>query len=207
MHANLGPGERLGSGAGEAAAKLLEDPRVAAVLVPLRPEGAHALARAARAYLAAWDRRFVHRQNHFLPAGRVVTRGPLPGFRSADAAHFLADAIREGRFVEALPEHAVATPIARDLDAWLRAFEAEGRAWGRLAARDPRFPPFLPARSWRGWARHNLRQAPRRVIEVLEAVRRPAPLVLTLHHVREAAWTAGCVRGWREAAQAGRPPE
>lgn len=198
MPANLAPGERLLPGAAEAAEALLAEPDVAAVLVPLVPEGEHALARAARTYMRAWDRRFVHRMTFFAPGARVATREPL-GWRAAEAAPLLADAIEAGRRVEALPAHGVAAPIARDLDAWARAWRDEGAAWGRLAARDARFAPFLPALSRRAWWRHNVRQLPRRVIEELEAVRAPAPAPLALHLLRESAWTGACWRAYRGA--------
>ena len=195
MRANLGPGERLLPGAAEAAARALEDPRVEAVLLPLVPEGAGAFPTLARRYLAAWDARFVHPQTFFAPAARAVTREPVPGWRSAEAAPRLARAIDEGRRVEALPGFGVASPFADDLDALLRWAREEGALWGRLAAREARFAPFLPVLDRAGWWRHNVVQVQRRVLEASEAVKRPdAPLVL-LHLAREAAFTGGCVAG------------
>lgn len=198
MHADLAPGESLLPGTREALAALFAQPDVEAVLLPLVPAGEAPFPRAARRYLAAWDRRFVHRQNFYAPASRCVTRAPLAGWRNADAAPLLADAIARGARVEALPRHGVATPIARDLAAWVGHFRAEGEAWGALAAREPRFAPFLPATRRRDWWRHNLRQLPRRTIEELEALRTPAPLPWALHLAREAAFTAGCVTSFRQ---------
>lgn len=195
MHVQLAAGERLAPGAEQALAALFERPEVEAVLLPVVPEGEGALAVSARRYMAEWDRRFVHPQNFFAPASRAATRRPLPGPRNAEAAPCLADAIAGGRRVEALPGAGVLSPLARDLDAWLRWHRAEGLAWGALAAREPRFAPFLPARSASGWWRHNVREAPRRVVEELESVRRPDALALLLHLTREAAWTGGCVAG------------
>lgn len=196
MHANLAPGETLLPGTREALATLFAEPDVEAVLLPLVPEGDGALPRAARGYLRRWDARFVHRQNFFAPASRTVTRAPLRGWRNADAAPLLARAIDGGRRVEALPGHGVATPLARDLGAWASSFRDEGRAWGRLAAQEPRFAPFLPALSRAGWWRHNVAQMPRRTIEVLEAVRTPRLLPWALHVTREAAWTGGCAQAY-----------
>lgn len=194
MHANLAPGETLLPGAQEELRRLFAQPDVEAVLLPLVPQGEAPMPRAARRYLAAWDRRFLHRQNLFAPASRAVTRAPLAGWRNADAAPLLAQALARGARVEALPACGVVTPIARDLSSWVAHFRSEGEAWGALAARDASFAPFLPARSRGGWWRHNLRQLPRRVIEELEAVRSPAPLPLLLHLVREAAFADGCAR-------------
>lgn len=196
MHANLAPGERLLPGTAEAAAALLAREGVEAVLVPLAPEGDASLARAARRYVAAWDRRFVHRMNFFAPASRVLTRAPLSGWRNADAAPVLADAIARGGLVEALPSSGVATPIARDLEAWRAWAAEEGAAWGALAAREPRFAPFLPVLSRAAWWRHNVLHHWRRDVEALEAVRRPDALALLLHLVREATWTGACRRAF-----------
>lgn len=194
-HANLARGESLLPGAAEALDACFAEPDVEAVLLPLVPVGDHALARAARDYLRAWDARFVHRQNFFAPASRAVTRAPLAGWRNADAATTLAASIGTGQRVEALPEWGVSSPIAQDLGTWVSTFRDEGHAWGALAARDPRFAPFLPALTRRAWWRHNVAQLPRRTIEVLEAVRAPRPLLWGLHELREAAWTRGCVEG------------
>lgn len=193
-HANLGPGESLLPGTQEAAAALLARDEVAAVLVPLVPQGHHALARAARRYVGRWDARLVHRQTWFAPAARVVTRAPLTGHRSAEAAPLLRDAIERGHLVEALRAPlGVATTIARDLDAWRAWARDEGSAWGALAARDDRFAPLLPARTPREWRRHNVRELPRRVIEALQALKRPDALALALHLSREAWWTRGAM--------------
>lgn len=193
--ANLAPGEALAPGTADALDALFVAPDVDAALLPLVPEGAGAWQRAARTYLARWDARFVHRMNFYAPASRTVTRAPLPGPRNADAAPALAASIDHGRRVEALPAHGVVSPIARDLGTWVGAFREEGRAWGALAAREPRFAPFLPALDARGWWRHNLQQMPRRTIEVFEAVREPRALPWALHALREAAFTRGCVAG------------
>ena len=210
VHASLGPGETLLPEARDAAAKLLEDPRVAAVLVPLLPEGDAPLPRAARRYMAAWDARLLHRQTFYAPGARVLTRSisegedaglqgrvgareALAGWRAADAAPFLARAIDEGRAVEALPAAGVATPVARDLEAWLAWARREGAGWGALARRDARFRPFAPA-SWWG---HNVLRAHRRAGEVAQAMRRADPLATLLHVTREAAWTGACLRAMR----------
>lgn len=201
MHVPLAPGERLAPEARPLLEALFARPEVEAVLLPVVPEGEEALARAARRYMAAWDRRFVHPQNFFAPASRVASRAPLPGYLNAEAAPILADAIASGRRVEALPGVGVLSPLARDLDAWLRFHREEGRGWGRLAARAPRFARFLPATTPAAWWRHNVRESGRRVVEELEAVRRADPLPLLLHVTREAAWTGGCVEALRAARQ------
>lgn len=186
MHVALAPGESLLPGTREALGKLFEDPRVAAVLVPLVPRGERALARAARRYLDAWDARFLHTQNFFAPATRVATREACRGWRNADHAPALADAIAAGARIGALREGGgVATRIADDLAAWSAHFRAEGRAWAVLAAREARFARFAPP----PWARHNAFQAARRVIEVLEARRAADPLVVGLHLARESAFS------------------
>jgi len=173
---------------------LFHEADVEAVLLPLVPQGEGAFPRAARRYLAAWDRRFLHRQNFFAPATRCATRAPLAGARNADAAPVLAAAIARGARVEALAAAGVATRMGDDLARWVAHFRAEGEAWGSLAAREPAYAGFLPALTRRGWWRHNLLQLPRRTIEVLEAVRSPSPLPLALHLAREAAFTAGSAR-------------
>jgi hypothetical protein len=178
----------------EAASRLLEDPRVAAVLVPLRPTGEGALARAARRYVAAWDRRLLHRQNLFVPGARVVARAPLPGWRAADAAPELARAVDAGADVEPLPAGAVLTPIARDLGGWIAWAREEGAAWGALAAREARFRPFVPTEGW--WI-HNVARSHRRVGEAAQAMRRADPLAALLHVTREAAWSGACLRAYR----------
>lgn len=188
--------ERLLPGARDEAQRLLDE-GAAFVLLRVEPEGERALARAARAYMARWDARFVHRQTWYAPMARVASRAPLPGPRLADAAPLLADAIGRGERVEAVAAPGVASALARDLDAWVRAWRAEGRAWGRAAASDARMRPFLPAVDRRGWWRHNVRQMPRRAIEVAEAARGPKPLHGLLHATREAAFTGGCVAGFR----------
>ncbi|GEM_PF-6987652 len=190
VHVQLAPGEALAPGARAAAEAVLARPEVAAALLPLRPAGDWALARAARRYLAAWDARFLHPMNFFAPAARAATREPLPGPRNADAAPFLADALDRGLRIEALPGAPVAAPMAADLGSWVAWARAEGEAWGRLAARAERFRGFLPP----PWAVHGLRQMPRRVIEELQAVRSPAPLPLLLHLARESAFARGCQR-------------
>lgn len=197
MHVALAPGESLPDATATAARAALERPGVEAVLMPLRPVGPGALPRAAARYLAAWDRRFVHRQTFFAPASRCAARAPLPGWRNADAAPVLADAIARGAVVEALPGSPVDTPIGRDLDAWRAWAREEGEAWGALAAREPRFLPFLPASTRPGWWRHNVAGAPSRIVEIGEAVGRVDPGVAVLHLLREAAWTGGCVAGLR----------
>lgn len=200
MHANLAPGESLLPGTRAAAEALLAEPDVAAVLVPLVPAGAGPLPRAARRYLAAWDRRFVHRQNFYAPASRCLTRAPLPGPRNADAAPFLAGAVAGGARVEALPEAGVASPVGHDLARWIAHFRSEGEGWGALASRDPSYAGFLPALRRGAWWRHNVLQVSRRTIEELEAVRSPAPLPWLLHLAREAAFTGGSVRGHGQAS-------
>lgn len=201
MHVHLAPGERLLPGAEAQLDALFARPEVEAVLLPIVPEGDGRLARAARRYMAEWDRRVVHAQNYFAPASRVAARRELPGHRNGDLAPFLADAIAAGRRVEALPGCGVASPLARDLDAWVRFHQAEGAAWGALAAREERFRRFLPATTAAAWWRHNVRQAPRRVVEELEGVRTLAPLPLLLHLTREAAWTGACVGAYRRAVR------
>lgn len=201
VHVALAPGERLRAGTREALEALLaSEPAVGAVLLPLVPEGEGWFPRTARRYVGAWDARFLHRQNWFVPLARVASRMPLPGHRAADAAPHLADLIQRGQStVEVLagaPDAGVDTPLARDLGAWTAWASEEGDAWGRLAARDRRFPPFLPALSWGGWARHNVLQSGRRLVEVLQARRGPDAGAWLLHATREAAWTAGCVRGF-----------
>lgn len=185
MQIALAPGESLLAGARESLEKLFDDARVAAVLVPLVPQGERALARAARRYLGLWDARFLHRQNFFAPATRVASRVAADGWRNADAAPLLADAIASGARVEALREGGVASRIADDLSAWTAHFRAEGRAWAALAARDARFARFAPP----PWARHNALQAGRRLIEILEAQRALDPLVVGLHLARESAFS------------------
>lgn len=196
MEVALLPGERLLPDARDEAARLLDE-GAAFVLLRVEPEGGAALARAARAYMRAWDARFVHRQTWYAPMARVAAPAPLPGARLADVAPLLADAIARGGRVEAVAAPGVVAPMARDLDAWLRAWREEGRAWGRAAARDVRVRPFLPALDRPGWWRHNVRQLGRRAIEVAEASRGPKPLGWLLHSTREAAWTGGCVAGFR----------
>lgn len=205
MHVALAPDEALLPGAREAIGRAFDDPAVAAALLPLVPQGSAPLARAARTYLARWDGRFLHPQNYFAPAARVALREPAPGWRNGDWAPRLAEAIDEGRRVVALPAAGVASPLASDLGAWARHFRAQGLAWGALAARDARYAGFLPARGWSGWARHNLREQPRRTIEALQAVRTPAPLPWVLHVVREAAWSGGCARGYRSPSRLSPP--
>lgn len=203
VHVALAPGERLRAGTRERLDRLFaSDPDVGAALLPLVPEGDGWFPRTARRYAAAWDARFLHRQNWFVPLARVASRAPLPGHRAADAAPHLADLIQSGRArVEVLPEGGVDTGLARDLESWTRWASEEGLAWGRLAARDARFPPFLPALSWGGWTRHNVVQSGRRLVEVLQARRSPDAGAWLLHATREAAWTAGCVRGFRHGSR------
>lgn len=186
MHVALAPGESLLPDARAPLATLFEDPRVEAVLVPLVPQGEHALARAARRHLALWDARLLHAQNYFAPAARVASRAPLPGWRNADAAPRLAEALARGGRIEALRGAGVACRIADDLGAWTAHFRAEGAAWRALAARDARFARLAPP----PWWRHNVAQVARRVIELLEAQRRVDPLVLGLHLARESAFSA-----------------
>jgi hypothetical protein len=211
VHVALAPGESLLPGTREALDGLFEDPLVDAVLLPLVPAGEGALARAARAYLAAWDRRFLHRQNFFAPASRVASREPMPGPRNADATPRLAAALAKGLVIEALVASGdaggVSTPIARDLGAWVAWAREEGAAWGALAARDARFLGFIPVRSAPAWARHNVLRVAHRCGEVLEATRRVRPTVLLLHTTREAAWTGGAVRALRRARDASLGPE
>lgn len=207
MHVHLAPGESLLPGTRERLDALFADPQVEAVLLPLVPSGDHALARSARSYLEKWDRRFLHRQNFFAPASRVASRVPLPGHLNGEAAPVLADALDRGARLEALPTHTglgVSTPIARDLDAWLRWAREEGSAWGRAAANDARLAGFLPARTRRGWLNHNVHHVSRRVGETLEAMRRVDPLALTLHVTREAAWTGAAMRAYQTCAAADR---
>ncbi len=198
MHLHLAPGESLLPGTHEAAQRLLDDPDVDAVLLRLVPSGTGRLARSARPYLAEWDRRFVHRMNFYAPASRVASRQPWPGHLAADAAPHLARAIDAGRRVEAVLDGGVATPIATNLQTWLEWASAEGAQWGRLAAREPRFAPFLPALSRRGWMRHNVFHASRRAGEVLEGVRRVDPTMLLLHATREATWTGSAGHAYRQ---------
>lgn len=205
MHVHLAPGESLLPGTREALLRRFEDPKVGAVLLPLVPAEGGLFARSARRYLASWDARFLHPQNHFAPASRVATRVPLPGFRNADAAPHLADVLDQGMKVDTTPDTGVVTPIAADLQAWVLWAASEGRAWGELAARDARFLGFLPATAWSGWWRHNVFQAHRRAVEVLQAARGPFVGAYLLHATREAAWTGGCVRGLREARPARGP--
>lgn len=185
----LAPGESLLPGTSEAIGALFDDPRIGAILLPLVPQGAGALPRAARRYLAAWDRRFLHPQNFYAPATRVATRTAPAGWRNAEAAPQLASLLATGARIEALTEGAlgVASGIGRDLGAWNAHFRAEGEAWGALARRDPTYARFLPPQWWR----HNLAQLGRRVIEEAQAVRSPAPLPLLLHLARESAFSAG----------------
>jgi hypothetical protein len=197
VHVHLAPGESLSPGTREALDALFDDPRVGAVLLPLLPMGEGAFPRAARRYLAAWDVRFLHRQNFFAPASRVASRAALPGPRNADAAPTLAALLDVGGRIEALHEGGVSTPIARDLGAWTAWAREEGRAWGALAARDARFRGFLPATTRPAWWRHNVAGAGHRLVEIHQAVKAPAPLAWLLHASREAAWTAGCVAGAR----------
>lgn len=198
VHLQLAPGERPSEGTLDAAARILEDPNVAAVLVPIEPEGASRTAAAARAYMAAWDARLIHDQTCFAPGDRVATREALPGPRAADAAPFLRRALDEGLRVVALREGVVRSPIAASLDAWVAWARGEGEAWGALARRDAGFARFAPAGSWPGWARHNVWHAWRRAGEVAQAMRRVDVEALWLHGLREAAWGA--------AFLAARPP-
>lgn len=194
MHANLAPGESLLPGAREALEAIFADVRIEAVLMPLMPQGEGAFPRAARRYLAAWDRRFLHRQNFFAPASRCATRAPLAGWRNADAAPALAAVLARGGRVGALPAAGVATRIGDDLARWVAHFRAEGEAWGALAARESAYAGFLPATTRRGWWRHNVLEVGQRTIEELEAVRGPSPLPWLLHLAREAAFSDGCAR-------------
>ncbi|HUR68270.1 MAG TPA: hypothetical protein VM370_03420 [Candidatus Thermoplasmatota archaeon] len=202
MHLALAPGEELLPGTRERLEELFHDARVAAVLVPLVPRGEGALQRAARRYLAAWDGRFLHPQNFFAPATRVATRSrsegadALPasaarahvaGPRNADAAPQLADALARGLRIEALRAGGVGCDIARDLSAWSSHWRAEGAAWGARAASEPEFARFAPA----PWAKHNVAQLGRRTVEILQASRRPDPLVWLLHVTRESAYSRG----------------
>ena len=201
VHLQLAPGESPAAGTPEACARLLEDPRVAAVLVPLRPEGGSRTARAARRYVAAWDARFVHDNAVYAPAARVAARVPPGGATSADAAEFLQDALDRGHRVAALREGAVLSPFARDLDAWVAWARGEGAAWGALARRDARFARLGPARTRGGWLKHNVAQVTRRVGEVTQALRRVDPPAAWLHLAREAAWTGAFVRAFNEMQQ------
>lgn len=189
VHVQLAPGESLLPGTKQALDALFAKPEVAAVLVPLVPQGDAALPRAARKYLAAWDGRFLHTQNFYAPAARVATRAALDDVHNADAAPALADALAKGARIEALrePGLGVATRIADDLGAWAVHFRAEGAAWAALATRDARFAGFAPA----PWWRHNVRQMPRRVIEIAQATRGLSPLTLLLHATRESAFSRG----------------
>lgn len=192
MHVALAPGETLLPGTQEALDVLFARADVDAVLLPLVPQGEGALPRAARTHLATWDARFLHRQTFFAPASRAATRAPLPGPLNAHAAPYLADTIGRTRVVEALPAHGVVTGIGRDMGTWVAHFREEGRAWGWLAAREPRFRPFLPALTRAGWWRHNVLQAPRRTGEILQAQRSAAPLPWLLHLAAESAFTGAC---------------
>lgn len=187
MYVALAPGESLLPGTRDAIDRIAADPSVEAILLPLVPQGEHALARAARRYLAAWDGRFLHAQNFFAPAARIASRSALPGWRNADAAPALADALDSGRRIEALrsPGAGVGCDIARDLAAWSAHFASQGHAWAQVAARDPRFARFAPA----PWWRHNVWQAGRRSVEILQATRHADPLVWILHVQREAAFS------------------
>lgn len=207
MHVVLAPGETLLPGTQEALREAFLDPGVGAVLLPLVPTGRTTFARAARRYVAAWDARFLHPMNYFVPAGRVALREPVsPGHCTAHAAPHLAALIDAGCRVEALPRSGVASPVGNDLGAWVAWARREGHAWGRLAARDASFRGFLPALSKAGWLRHNVIQSHRRVIEITQALRRAAPLEIGLHLAREAAWTRGCVEGFREGSRQRRGP-
>ena len=185
VHVALGPGEALLPGTRAALDALFEDARVVAVLVPLVPQGEHALARAARRYLDVWDARFLHAQNFFAPATRLAMREPIGGFRNAEVAPLLADIIATGGRVAALRHAGAAARLASDLSSWTAHFRAEGRAWAELAARDVRFARFAPP----PWARHNAVQAARRIIEILQARRALDPLVVGLHLARESAFS------------------
>jgi len=202
----LAPGETLDRAAREGLAAMFHaEARLDIVLLPLRPAGASALERAATTYLSRWDRRFVHRMTVYAPAARVAVRDPaaakalaaaaeiagVPAWTNAAWAPLAAGAIAAGRLVEARADLAVATPIARDLEVWREHFRAQGRAWGRLAARDAGLARFAPPPSRAAWWRHNVRQVHRRLIEVLEGTSSASPLVIGLHVVREAAFTAG----------------
>lgn len=204
----LAPGETLLPGTAEAVAALLDDPKVAGVIAPLVPQGDHALARAARRYLAAWDGRLLHDQTFYAPATRCALRhvpdtwaphaGHVgPTWRNADAAPHLADAMARGARIVALRDGGIACRIADDLGAWNAHFRAEGAAWTELARRDPRFARFAPD----PWARHNVAQIGRRVIEVLQATKRVDPLVWTLHLARESSFTSGERRGRAQRKQ------
>lgn len=197
MRLHLAPGERADAATLTRAAALLDDPRIAAVLVPLVPDGDSRTARAARRYMSAWDARLVHDQTAWAPGARVATREPLPGWRAADAAPTLQRALDEGRIVRALRDGRVETPLARDLDKWIAWAREEGAAWGALARRDPRFARLSPAQSWSGWAKHNVLQLTRRAGEVAQATRRGDAGATWLHLAREAAWTGAYVRALR----------
>lgn len=201
VHVALGPGETLLPGTADAVAKVLEDARVEAVLLPIVPSGAGPLPRAARRYLRAWDARLLHAQNFFAPATRVATRAQVSGHRNADAAPALARALDEGRRIEALREGGVASPVARDLGAWVAWAREEGAAWGALAARDARFARFVTAPTRGAWAKHNVWRAPRRMGEVLEATRTARLLPVVLHATREAAFTGAAGRAYRQSQQ------
>jgi hypothetical protein len=193
VHIQLAPGEVLAPGTRALAEACLAQPGVEAVLLPLRPAGDWALARAARRYLAAWDARFLHPMNFYAPAARAVTRVPMTGPRNADAAPYLADLLATGARIEALADAPVLAPIAADLGTWTSWARAEGEAWGRAGRTDPRLRPFVDGR----WARHMVQQLPRRVIESLQATKSAAPLPLVLHLARESAFTAGVRHGLR----------
>lgn len=187
MHVQLAPGESVSMATRAAAESALARPGVDAVLLPLKPRGEGRLPRAARRYLAAWDARYLHPMNFFAPAARVASREALPGPRNADAAPALEAILARGGRIEALRDAPVECGIADDLSTWTGWARAEGEAWGRLAAREPRFRGFLPPPPGRhaGW------QVPRRVVEELQCTRSPSPLLLLLHLLREASFSAG----------------
>lgn len=193
MHLALAPGESVDDATRERIRKLLEDPRVAAVLVPIVPVGASRVARAARRLMAAWDARLLHDNTSFALGARVATRVATRGWTAADAAPSLADALARGARVVALRDGAAASPVAWDLDAWIAWSRAEGGAWGALARRDPRFARMSPATTRPAWWRHNVVQAHRRLGEVAQAMRGFDAEAALLHVVREAAWTRAVV--------------
>lgn len=189
VHFALAPGESLLPGIAERIATV--PPDVAAVILPLAPQGEGRVALAARRYFAAWDARYHHDQTYYAPAARIASRVKLPGWTAADGAPTLARALDAGERVIALREPCVATHVAGSLDTFIAWSREEGAAWGRLARRDARFAPFA-TRSRAAWWRHNVFEAHRRAGEVAQATRRFDPAVTLLHLARGSAWSGAC---------------